>query len=374
IYKSREANSGKESRRKKSRTEKLVKTTASLGSNRTISKIEKLPTEIIVRIFFDCLNLEFPRSSPVLTACLSSISVYTQTVIAVFGPTWYRWNKNNNLLLIPTTNHEENAENAQLQSAILRCRWASLSTLLKSKEIWLKKFPTTRMVKCNFKISTDFNPDIKNRLKVLDTFLLSPQEYLEYDYRGFTEITNLPDQIPDVSELCWETDHDVAIGVEIPSSLLSGPWTDEDIKLLFWTIKSGAELNWLSSTAGETALCGLKHAISIGDIRVIYLLVWKGLRERQVENFNGIECMFHQIIDGRKLLLWALQNVGGDSLVVMAHLFTLARDVISSNEKDEIYAEISHLKFEAIETSEKEKLSWLLLLQTVAQKSLKSFT
>ncbi|POS86351.1 hypothetical protein EPUL_001494, partial [Erysiphe pulchra] len=321
-------------------TGKSVKKIASLGSNRTISKLEELPTELIVRIFLDCLNLEFPRSSPILTACLSSKSVFIQTVIAVFGPTWHRWNENNNRLLVHTTNHEDYAENAQLQVG---------ETILVNfnDNIYLTQVDSLLY----YGAAGYFNPDVKNRLKDIDTFLLSPLEHLEYDYRGFTEITSLRDKIPDMSELWWETNHDFAIGVEIPSSLLSGPWTDEDIKLLFWTIKSGAELNWLNSTTGETALCGLKHAISIGNIRVIYLLVWKGLRK------SGIECMFHQTIDGRKLLPWALQNVGGDSLVVMAHLFTLARDIISSEDKEMIHAEISNLKLEAIETGDKEKLS-----------------
>lgn len=147
IHQTGEVDSAKESRLRKYRTKKSIKKIASLESDRIISKLENLPTELIVRIFLDCLNLEFPRSSPILTACLSSKSVYTQTITAIFGPTWQRWIENDNLLLAAATNHEDHVENVQLQSAILRCRWASLSTILKSKEIWLKKFPTTRMAK-----------------------------------------------------------------------------------------------------------------------------------------------------------------------------------------------------------------------------------
>lgn len=86
--------------------------------------------------------------------------------------------------------------------------------------------------------------------------------------------------------------------------------------------------------------------------------------------YSGVECMFHHTIDGRKLLMWALWNAGGDPLVVMAHLFTLARDIISSEDKENIHAEISFLKSKAIETSDGEKLRYASLLQPLARKLL----
>ncbi|KAI6249060.1 hypothetical protein HI914_02759 [Erysiphe necator] len=214
----------------------------------------------------------------------------------------------------------------------------------------------------------DFNPCKKFDVKDIDTSHFNPKEYLEHDFKGFIEITSLRDQIPNKHELCWETGCEVAKGVEIPKSLLSGPWSDEDIKHLFWTIKSGAELSWLNSIAGEMAVDGMKYAISIGNIHIIYLLLWRGLWK------SGIECMFHQIIDGHKMLVWALRNVGGDALAVMTHLLSLARDIISSEEKDEILAELSYIQSEAIRTNDLAKTSWVLLLQPVAKEIMKPLT
>lgn len=44
---------------------------------------------------------------------------------------------------------------------------------------------------------------------------------------------------------------DIAKGVEIPHSLLLGPWTEDMTQYLYWLAKSGATVNWVTSTSGE---------------------------------------------------------------------------------------------------------------------------
>jgi hypothetical protein len=53
-----------------------------------MSNLEKLPTELLERVFFYCLNIDLPRSSPVIGGKLSSETVYMRTIIAAFGVTW----------------------------------------------------------------------------------------------------------------------------------------------------------------------------------------------------------------------------------------------------------------------------------------------
>jgi hypothetical protein len=53
-----------------------------------MSNLEKLPTELLVAIFFYSMNMDLPRSSPVIGGKLSNEVVYTRIVIAAFGPTW----------------------------------------------------------------------------------------------------------------------------------------------------------------------------------------------------------------------------------------------------------------------------------------------
>jgi hypothetical protein len=53
-----------------------------------MSSLERLPTELLQEIFLHCMNLDLPRSSPVIGGKLSSESVYTQTILAAFEDTW----------------------------------------------------------------------------------------------------------------------------------------------------------------------------------------------------------------------------------------------------------------------------------------------
>lgn len=59
-----------------------------IKSRRKMSNLEKLPTELMVEIFFHSMNIDLPRSSPVIAGKLTSELVYIRTVIEVFGPTW----------------------------------------------------------------------------------------------------------------------------------------------------------------------------------------------------------------------------------------------------------------------------------------------
>lgn len=53
-----------------------------------MSQLERLPTELLEDVFFYCLNISLPRSSPVIAGKLSSSSVYTKIVDVAFHPTW----------------------------------------------------------------------------------------------------------------------------------------------------------------------------------------------------------------------------------------------------------------------------------------------
>jgi hypothetical protein len=53
-----------------------------------MSNLERLPVELLEKIFLFCMNLDLPRSSPVIGGKLSSETTYNQTLINAFGPTW----------------------------------------------------------------------------------------------------------------------------------------------------------------------------------------------------------------------------------------------------------------------------------------------
>jgi hypothetical protein len=46
---------------------------------------------------------------------------------------------------------------------------------------------------------------------------------------------------------------DASNRVEIPHSLLLGPWSEEMIRHLFWVVKNGGCVNWVTSSTGEVS-------------------------------------------------------------------------------------------------------------------------
>lgn len=130
-------------------------------------------------------------------------------------------------------------------------------------------------------------------------------------------------------------------------------------------------------TLEKTALEGMRCAIMTGDIRAIYLLLWAGIRIRYDWAFgldlthfhpnwliclrSGVNHMINQVVDGRKLLVWAPQNAGGNVFAVLNHLYTLTHNVISENYKMEILNELSEMKVRAHKRNQA-NLSWILPL------------
>lgn len=64
----------------------------------TLTALERLPTELLERIFLFSLNFNLPRSSPVISVKLSNQHLYITTALAVFDPTWrYTFEHSNKL-------------------------------------------------------------------------------------------------------------------------------------------------------------------------------------------------------------------------------------------------------------------------------------
>jgi len=60
----------------------------SLTAKRMMTTFERLPTELLEKIFFYSLNFNLPRSSPIIGVRLSNQHIYLTTAMAVFDPTW----------------------------------------------------------------------------------------------------------------------------------------------------------------------------------------------------------------------------------------------------------------------------------------------
>jgi hypothetical protein len=53
-----------------------------------MSRLEKLPVELLEMIYLFTMDISLPRSSPVIAGKLSWEGIYVQTIIGAFGPTW----------------------------------------------------------------------------------------------------------------------------------------------------------------------------------------------------------------------------------------------------------------------------------------------
>jgi hypothetical protein len=64
-----------------------------LKSKRKMSQLEKLPVELLQKVYLFALNINLPRASPILGAKLTSDLIYHKTILAAFRPTWDYWGK-----------------------------------------------------------------------------------------------------------------------------------------------------------------------------------------------------------------------------------------------------------------------------------------
>lgn len=292
-----------------------------------MSALERLPTELLERVFHFCLNLGLPRASPIVGAKLSSTTVFNGTMFAAFGPTWDSWYGREKVVEEVEGNDEISDDgDAELQSAVLRCRWADLPTLLQAKEHWIESYATDRTFQPHCRLSaaqnaveyktpwsfTNTRPDFLKELNppeeqegedeenatLLPPPSLTQTEYLDADYSAFEAFTSELDGDWPWTAISWAAHPHISPSTEIPHSLLLGPFTPTSLKQLFYLIKSGATVSWHSSTSGESALEGLRSAIIAGNTQAIHLLLWSGLRPKM----------------DAEIFCWAIRNAGGDGL------------------------------------------------------------
>ncbi|KAG4436707.1 hypothetical protein IFR05_007821 [Cadophora sp. M221] len=346
-----------------------------------MSLLEKLPTELLERVFQFCLNLDLPKASPVIAGKLSSSTVFNWTVMRVFCPSWERGYAREKLVGGKAQDDpgeregaEEGEEDGEMQSAVLRCRWASLEVLLRAKEVWIQKYAVDRpftplyFLKEKTIISTpppsnlpepEPNPDLSNDIDIdsetIDTPpqpqnptpRLTPSEHHTADFAAFHSFISQPDGPWPWHTITWSSYNEFSPKLEIPHSLLSPPFTPHTLAYLFHLLKSGARISWLSSTSGEVALSGLQSAITEGNVQAIHLLVWSGLVERL-----DIE-----------LLVWTLRNAGGEGVGgkvrTVSQILRLGFTVLEGRERGRVEAELLDMRDEALMVGDEEGLEFV---------------
>lgn len=393
-----------------------------------MSLLEKLPTELLERVFQFCLNLDLPSASPVIAGKLSSVTVFNWTVMRVFGSSWDRGYGRERVVSDKSfedggdvrsgegSSGQWGDENGELQSRVLKCRWASLEVLLRAKEAWIQRYaadrpfvPLRKFISASnphqtteFKaqalklISTDFlksmNPIRASTSPALITSenidslpttpppeqpppppseppepRLTPSEFHDLDYASFLQFTSQPDGPSPYPYISWSPSPSSPYSMlppetEIPHSLLTPPFTPQTLQHLFHLLKSGARISWLASTSGEVAFSGLKDAIRECNVEAVHLLVWSGLLERlDVE-----------------VLVWGLRNVGSgletadenrkengvvvsleDKVKTINQILRLGFTAMDSRERGRAEAELLDMRDEALMRDDEEGLEFV---------------
>ncbi|RDW80057.1 hypothetical protein BP6252_04695 [Coleophoma cylindrospora] len=258
------------------------------------SPLESMPTEILAEIFLYSMNFALPATSPRLALLLNDPVVHRKTITMAFGPTWNEWIAHSDKFSFPAGHqlvnlnvgtslhpHTDRPGDHVLQTSVLKCGWASVEVMVGAKELWLKKKAAAGVssriyLEIPIKIEETLQTSLQVSHRGEKALIPTGESYsaaFEKDYQNFCEAV---EQGEDYMRLCnWDKYVDVHYRTEIPSRLLTGPWTEDDIRLLFWLVRGGACIQFgQESTTAEAVQDGFYHAVEKGELRVMFLFDW----------------------------------------------------------------------------------------------------
>ena len=298
--------------------------TAATMQQRTpkLSRLESLPTELLVTIFFQCLNISLPQASLHLGNTLGSQSLKIELFLKAFT------SEDDDLLhrdevwriLRVREQASVRAQIGYLQSRILRLRWLDwrlvkicmeafavrvlMRTFRDQRWTWMDGNPVQRGVIQDF-VHGVFAPDTLEAEEILmqqrslveeqtpptmplttaslklwrwDSPTTGNQLTLGLGPRqGYMILTSSrlrgedPTDIDTGDTYCWRLFFPMET-CEIPTKLLRRPWTDSKLNLLEALVYGTSFIDWECSLSGEIAIQGLEDAVRDDNFRAVDLL------------------------------------------------------------------------------------------------------
>ncbi|KAK3935603.1 hypothetical protein QBC46DRAFT_46060 [Diplogelasinospora grovesii] len=240
----------------KRRAELMEKSKAKKQKTRSkLAPIERLPTEILQRIFLLSENLSFPRSSLHVGLLLSPKSFLTELVVYAFSPTWDVWFGCPVEGVVSYTGwHEDETRiggDLTLQSDVLASPWANLSIILDAQRRWYRRHGAGRYFQ-HSRFQTLRLPEWE---KWRSMFEEHPRDgfghaadvttCFERDWKWFKSIVTLEGvTLEGISTRPVRTGYiDMHPSARIPNRLITGPLDWEQAKLLYWFARGGARMN-----------------------------------------------------------------------------------------------------------------------------------
>ncbi|OHF03434.1 hypothetical protein CORC01_01153 [Colletotrichum orchidophilum] len=232
-----------------------------------------LPLEIIEYIFILSENLNFPRCSPRLGCLLSGRSTLVNLVITAFHPTWDCW-FGVDKRVIKTALRQGATEDARglwryesspeffpgdsaFQSSLLSSPWVNVDIIFEARQVWAWRFARHRWYSHSHVGLKDEEAEPNNPLELPHDRVggfghFDSRSCFEYDWLSYSLNGSKP---------ALDFYVDVHPKTTIPDDLLTGPWTLEQQRLLFWLRRGGAKTQPESQT-WETLRIGLQNAVT----------------------------------------------------------------------------------------------------------------
>ncbi|KAF6834275.1 actin cortical patch protein [Colletotrichum plurivorum] len=237
-----------------------------------ISYLEReLPLEVVERIFLLSENLNFPRCNPRIGALLSSRSTLINLVINAFHPTWDCWfgvdrHTIKTVLKRGATDQSRSFRSyekfpelfpgdPEFQSSVLAAPWINVDVIFHARKVWAWRFARDRWYS---------HSHVGLKEEEGNARLESPhdrgggfghfdsKDCFEYDWHLY----GLSGEKPTLDFYV-----DVHPKATIPEHLITGPWTLEQQRLLFWLRRGSARIQPESQT-WETLRAGLQSAVT----------------------------------------------------------------------------------------------------------------
>lgn len=306
---------------------------------KALSAIERLPVEILEFIFFQNLNLSFPRASPVLGRKLASLHVKNSLVFTVF-PSDDGFLVNKDFLAKTLGSY---AAVGNFQSQILALKWMTLEFL----EYMLEEYTVRTIARLFNQYSLGW-VDLERPLRFDESHILPPKcsdvmiAYKEANVEGirsfykqhalrfkhdkslkafqqwrwrndsvdkkvlmginfragrmFLQVSRISAPQPGIILNRWSRALECIQGCRIPQNLLHGPWSSAKCVQLEHILRGNGGIDFSGATTDEeVAARGLRDALAEHNVRAIHVLIGRaGIPERDLIKIDDLSAHFSE--------------------------------------------------------------------------------